>query len=71
MPAAAHGSLCIFLSCALAFTAVSSPPKAAAYNSPLEPSILATNDRSLLDTNMVSSLLGRVNADAAKRVSKQ
>jgi len=70
MPAAAHGRLCIFLPCALAFIALSSPPAAAAYDSPLEVSILATNDRSLLDTDMVSSLLGRVNADAAKTVSK-
>ncbi len=71
MPAAAHGRLCIFLPCALAFIALTSPPEAAAaYNSPLEASFLASNDRSLLDTDMVSSLLGRVNADAAKTVSK-
>jgi hypothetical protein len=72
MPAAAHGRLCIFLSYALAFTALSSPPKvAAAYDRPLEASFLATNVRSLLETNLVSSLLGRVNAEAAKTVSKQ
>ncbi|KAL0025176.1 hypothetical protein WJX77_004956 [Trebouxia sp. C0004] len=52
MPAAPHGRLCIYLSCALAFTALSSSEAAAAYISPLEASILATNDRSLLDTNM-------------------
>ncbi len=72
MPAAAHGRLCIFLPCALAFIALSSPQEAAAaFHSPLEASFLASHDRSLLDTDTVSSLLGRVNADAAKPVSKQ
>ncbi len=72
MPAAAHEHPCIFLSCAFAVIAFSFPPEVtAAYNSPLEASFLASNDRSLLDTDMVSSLLGRVNADAAKRLSKQ
>lgn len=72
MPAAAYGRFCILLSCALAFTALSFPPEiAAAYDSPLEAGFLATNDRSLLDTNMVSSLLGCVNADAATTASKQ
>lgn len=72
MPAAALGRPCIFLPCALAFIALSSPPEAAAaYDRPLEASFLASNDRSLLDTDTVSSLLGPVNADAAKRLSKQ
>ncbi|DBA77316.1 TPA: hypothetical protein ACH3X2_000838 [Trebouxia sp. C0005] len=55
MPAAAYGRFCILLSCALAFTALSFPPEiAAAYDSPLEAGFLATNDRSLLDTNMLT-----------------
>ncbi|DBB09176.1 TPA: hypothetical protein ACH3X3_007776 [Trebouxia sp. C0006] len=59
MPAAAHGRLCIFLPCALAFIALSSPQDAAAaFHSPLEASFLASHDRSLLDTDTAPASSG-------------